>query len=120
VDRATGVITTVIGDGTPAASGAGAPALFFTVDTPRGVAVDVHGNLFITSRYALRMVTAGADGTATGQDEVLTLYGVTPRDDFPESVTQCLTAVLLAQDNGSLWMTDACQGFLMRLTRESL
>jgi cysteine-rich repeat protein len=115
-------IHTILGDGTPASGGMGSPARLFTVDNPRGLAVDRFGNLFVTSRTSVRVVTAGADGIATGEDAVSTIYGLPPRGQFPESVTQCLTGVALYDDPtrpaGNLLLTDACQGFLLELRRQ--
>ena len=47
VDAATGVITTVAGDGTYGFSGDGGPATSARLRSPTGVAVDASGNLFI-------------------------------------------------------------------------
>ncbi len=119
------VIDTVVGDGTAAASGEGAPARFFPVREPLGLAVDRFGNLFVASSTALRLVTAGADGVATGDDEVRTLYGRPPRDAFPAAATFCLAGIAVvtsgagAQDD-RLLVLDACAGFLLQLDREAL
>ncbi len=47
VDAATGVITTVAGNGTRGSSGDGGPAIGASLQDPSGVAVDDAGNLFI-------------------------------------------------------------------------
>ncbi|MBI5497332.1 MAG: hypothetical protein HY904_20125 [Deltaproteobacteria bacterium] len=123
VNLADGSIRTVIGDGIPAASGIGAPARFFPVDSPRGLAVDAQGNLFITSAYAIRVVSPQApSNVVSGQDgeTVGTIYGAAPRDAYPESVTRCLSDVDLAADGRVAWVLDACQGFLVRLQRAEL
>jgi cysteine-rich repeat protein len=120
LDLDTGIITTVIGDGTPASSGIGRPAKFFPVDEPQGLLVDRYGNLYISSRNTIRLVYAGADGLATGDDYVTTIYGTAPRDVFPMSVTKCLSGLGTEpghEDDSVLLVLDACQGFLIRLTR---
>ena len=121
---ASGVIDTVLGDGTGVSSGEGKPARLFPVNAPLGLAVDVWGNLFVSSTTALRVVLAGADRVATGDDEVMTLYGRPPRQEFPEAVTYCLSGVTVvdgaqgAQD-GRLYVLDACAGYMLQLDRES-
>jgi cysteine-rich repeat protein len=120
LDLDTGILTTVIGDGVPASSGIGAPARYFPVDEPKGLAIDHYGNLFVSSRNGVRLVYAGADGIATGDDYVTTIYGTTPRESFPMSVTKCLSGIGFepgVADDQSLLFLDACQGFLVRLTR---
>jgi cysteine-rich repeat protein len=114
------MISTVIGDGVPASSGIGVPARYFPVDSPQGLVVDRFGNLFVTSRNAVREIYAGDDGVATGDDPVNTIYGRTPRENWPEPATFCLTGIGLAPDSvddSALYFLDACQGFLVKLTR---
>ena len=66
VDGATGVITTVAGDGTTGFSGDGGPATSASLSLPRGVAVDASGNVFIADRlnHRVRKVD-GATGVIT-------------------------------------------------------
>jgi sugar lactone lactonase YvrE len=118
-----GVVTTVLGDGTPASSGEGSPAWQFPIDSPAGLVVDTFGNLFVSSRSAVRRVSAGADGRARGDDAVATIYGAPPADQFPESVTFCLTGMLVrdgpaGEAAASLLVLDRCQGFLLELSRQ--
>jgi hypothetical protein len=112
---ALGVITTVLGDGTPASSGDGAPAREFPVDTPLGLAVDPFDNLFVTSRVSVREVSAGADGVVAGDDDVRTIYGAAPRAAFPESVTRCLTGIVA--EDAHVFFADRCAGLLIRADR---
>jgi sugar lactone lactonase YvrE len=60
VNAATGVITTVAGNGTKGFSGDGGAAVNATLSDPRGVAVDGAGNLFIADfgNHRVRKVTA--------------------------------------------------------------
>jgi sugar lactone lactonase YvrE len=66
VDAATGIITTVAGDGASGFSGDGGPATSASLNSPRGVAVDASGNLFIAdfSNDRVRRVDA-VTGTIT-------------------------------------------------------
>lgn len=109
----------VLGDGSAASSGNGRPARAFAVNAPVGLAVDVYGNLFVTSRTTVRRVSAGADSVATGDDEVATIYGA-DRSRFPQSQTVCLSGLTIDDDSaGTLVVTDRCQGFLLKLVRGS-
>ena len=111
-----GVITTVIGDGTPASSGVGPPARLFPVDAPLGLATDRFDNLYVTSTVAVRQVTAGADGVVSGDEDVRTVYGEAPRAVFPESATRCLTGVTVGADD-VVYAADRCAGLLLGLHR---
>jgi len=114
-------IEAVLGDSAPASSGVGLGASSFPVDTPVGLTVDDSGNLFVTSRTAVRVVSAGDDGVATGADYVDTIYGGGGATRFPESVTKCIESVQMSPDAQSeLFVMDACQGFFIRLTRRHL
>ena len=56
----TGIIQTVVGDGTPSYSGDGGPATSATLSNPYGIFVDASGNLFIadTDNCVIREVVA--------------------------------------------------------------
>lgn len=117
-----GIIDTVLGDGTASSSGEGAPARFFPVNAPLGLATDSHGNLFVSSSTTLRRVHSGEDGIATGDDFVGTIYGSAPRTLFPSSVTNCLTGLALTDaadgtPESRIVALDACAGFALSLER---
>jgi len=72
---ANGIITTVAGTGTAGWSGDGLSATSAELNTPRAVAVDSAGNLFISDNgnHVIRRVAPGADGQVTGAaDEIIT------------------------------------------------
>ena len=50
-----GVITTVVGIGTSGFSGDGGAAVSAQLNDPKALAVDAHGNLFITDGYNIRI-----------------------------------------------------------------
>ncbi len=117
VDSA-GNIDTVLGDGVPASSGTGKPAVLFPVDSPESLWFDGFGNLFITSRTALRLIIPNGTGIAgLQQGTVRTIYGAYPRSEFPDSVTSCLSAVTVAQDDASIVLGDSCNGFVVEVRR---
>ncbi len=126
---ATGTITTVIGDGEPGAGGGGGEARLFQIDTPRQLALDGAGNLFVAGRRELKVVSAAAAGGAVGTDLLTTIYGQAPRTTFPESATRCLAGVTLPADRtapanttatDAVLFSDTCLGLLVRLHREHL
>jgi len=51
VDAATGIITTVAGNGNCGSGGDGGPATSAAVGSPKGLAFDMAGNLYIVERY---------------------------------------------------------------------
>jgi uncharacterized protein (TIGR03437 family) len=65
VTAATGIITTVAGNGTPGYSGDGGPASSAQLDQPQGVAVDGSGNLYIADNNAAIRKVAAATGIIT-------------------------------------------------------
>lgn len=113
-----GAVSLVVGDGSVSSAGTGAPARLFPVDSPRQLALDAYGNLYVASRTTLRMV-ANVDGDldADGDDTVFTLYGGGDRLRSPESDTYCLGALTLGEE-GALYAADACQGFVVRVFPE--
>lgn len=110
-------ISTVLGDGTASSSGDGDQSRNFTVDTPHGLACDSVGNVYVTSRVAVRLLAANDAGVVDGSGSVQTIYGRAPRDTFPERQTSCLTAVAVV-DATTLRVTDACSGMLLELHRQ--
>jgi sugar lactone lactonase YvrE len=113
---ATGVISTVLGDGVGASSGEGTPARTFPVDGPRGLACDGFGNLFVTSRTAVRLLAASDASIVDGSGSVATIYGAPPHTTFPTTVTSCLSGLAVTGPT-SLRFADACTGLLVELDR---
>ena len=113
---ANGTITTVLGDGTAASSGQGAPSATFPVDTPLGLACDALGDVYVTSTATVRNLPANTDGFVDGNGSVYTIYGGS-RDTFPASVTSCLTGVAVV-DAMTLQVVDSCTGLLVSLVRD--
>jgi len=67
---ASGIITTVAGNGTRGFSGDGSPATSAQLDTPEGLAVDAAGNLYIADLHRVRRVSAsGIITTVAGNGE---------------------------------------------------
>ncbi len=117
VAAGSGVITTVLGDGTAASSGEGAPAWTFPVDAPRGLAVDALGNLYATSSTTVALLPADAAGIVDGSGAVQRIFGAPPRDAFPASASRCLTGVAVV-DLATVQVVDACAGMLIELWRQ--
>ncbi|MEL6196072.1 MAG: DUF4215 domain-containing protein [Myxococcota bacterium] len=118
VDRVSGVIETVVGDGSRSSAGVGRPARNFPVSAPGGLDVDSFGNLFVSSGTTIRVVTSGTDGVASGDDQVLTVYGAAPRDTFPETATRCLSDIKGLPGDRDFLVADSCANLLFVLHRE--
>ena len=112
-----GTITTVLGDGVAASSGAGTPARTFPVDMPLGLACDSFGNVFVTSSTTVRMLAANDQGVVDGSGPVQTIYGAAPRTSFPAAVSFCLTGISTV-DASTVRVTDACAGLWIELKRQ--
>jgi DNA-binding beta-propeller fold protein YncE len=112
-----GVIETVLGDGSAASVGAGAPARALPVRSPRGLALDERGNLFVTGQTAVRLVVAEA-GLANGDSAVVGIFGDPPRLP-PADLTACVESLVLVEEGVAL-VADACLGLLVELVRGPL
>jgi cysteine-rich repeat protein len=113
---ASGTITTVLGVGVAASAGEGSPARDFPVDSPLGLSCDDFGNLYVTSTTAVRQLAASDAHVVDGSGLVQTIYGSAPRDQFPASVTGCLTGVQ-AVGPTTVQVVDSCTGLLVQLDR---
>ncbi|HSI04422.1 MAG TPA: hypothetical protein VLC93_08105, partial [Myxococcota bacterium] len=118
VDRVAQRVHVVAGDGSAGIAGSGT-ARFVAITSPRSVAVDSFGNLFVASGFTVRQVLAGDDGVATGDDELITIYG-NRREDAPMSATACLSGIGVAPGDDRVSFTDVCSGFYVQLSREAL
>jgi cysteine-rich repeat protein len=113
----TNVIATVLGDGTAASSGDGAPSRDFPVDAPLGVSCDAFGNVYVSSTTTVRLLAASDAHVVDGKRGVYTIYGAAPRTDFPASVTSCLSGVAVI-DGVTVQVVDSCTGLLVQLHRD--
>ncbi len=109
VDMATGIITTVAGNGTSGFSGDGGLAVAARLNSPAGVAVDGLGHLYIADRYNNRIrrvdavtgiITTAAGGYSMGFSGDGGL-AVNSRLAFPEGVTLNSTGHLYFADSGN-------------------
>jgi sugar lactone lactonase YvrE len=104
-----GIITTVAGNGTGAFSGDGGPAIVASISTPRGVAVDAAGNLYIadSSNNRVRVVSpSGTIQTIAGNGSAA--FG---GDNGPATGASLNFPLGLAVDGGgNLYISDANNG----------
>jgi cysteine-rich repeat protein len=105
----------VIGDGSVSSAGEGAPAHLFPVNTPRQLALDDFGNLYVTSATTIRLVAnVDGDDDADSDDRVITIFGGGARATSVESDAFCLRSIAL-DDEAAVFVSDACHGFLVRM-----
>ena len=113
---ATSVIETVVGDGTASVSGAGRPATEFAIASPRGLALDRFGNLFVASPTTVRVVTADGSQTAGPESAVYNIDVATRGSSAPP--TLCITdLVVYGPDDDQIAVLDRCQGSLTEVVR---
>lgn len=118
IDRVAELVFVVAGDGAPGLAGSGT-ARFVSITFPRSLARDSFGNLFIATGFTVRQVFAGADGIATGDDNLTTIYG-NSRIDPPMSATSCLSGIAIMPGDAALNIVDVCAGYYVRLERTAL
>ena len=118
IDSADSVLIAV-GDGTQASVGEGSPSRAFPVDGPFGVAVDAFGNLLVSSRTSLRLVTPGPSGHVDGDGEVRTLFTTNAEVPPPLDAMQCLAGVAV-RDTQRVSIIDGCLGAQVDVSRRRL
>ena len=107
VSAATGIITTVVGTGVAGYAGDGGPATAARLYGPRGVALDLAGNLYIadTVNVRIRKVTASTGIISTVAGTGVSGFG---GDGGPATAALLDTAIKLTVDGaGNLYINDA-------------
>lgn len=103
-----GIVSTIAGTGIDNNTGAdGSTAVVASISSPRQIAVDSAGHLYIAAGDAVRMIADDdGDGIVDGGDRIYTIY----------DGGRCLRALAL-MDNDRLWVADACDGSIVELER---
>jgi cysteine-rich repeat protein len=102
VDGVTGIITTIAGNGSTGFSGDGGPATSATLNSPKKLAADEAGNVYVIdySNHRIRRID--------GQTHVITSVDTSGIElAFPEDV--CLDS------SGNLFIDDAAKGYIHRI-----
>ena len=119
IDMATGIITTVLGNGMPASNGDGGPAAEASTLMPDAICLDAHDNLFVGEKYGYRVRRVDA---ATGIVTTLVGTGVPGWGDEgvhgSEAVCNSVEAGILADPDGTLFWCD-CSGRMRRYDGET-
>ena len=108
-----GLITTVVGNGTIGFSGDGGPATSAQIDFPGGIAVDSAGNLYFadSSNYRIRRVTpAGIITTIAGGGTSLALT------EIPATRAAIFPVALTFDQSGTLYFSDLANRRIAKLT----
>ena len=107
VAAATGIITTVAGNGTQGYSGDGGPAAGATLNRPSGVAADTAGDIYIADTYnnVIREVPASTGFIATVAGNGTAGYS---GDGHPATTAQIASPARVALDsNGNFYIADS-------------
>lgn len=114
INRRTGMITTVLGNGQRASNGDGGPAVEAATLMPDAICLDVHGNLYVGEKYGFRVRRVDA---VTGVVNTLVGTGVPGfgQEGLHGSVTECNSceAAIFADPDGTVHWGD-CSGRLRR------
>ncbi len=114
VDAATGVISTIAGNGQPVSFGDGGPAASAGLDVPVGISVDANGNLYIAEAARIRRI----DGV-TGIITTVAGNGVDgfSGDGGPATVANLNYPTFAAADSsGNLYISDTSNRRLRRVS----
>jgi trimeric autotransporter adhesin len=113
---ASGIITTIAGNGTAGNSGDGGPAVNAQLAAPEGFAVDSAGDVYVSNGASVRMITAnGMITTVAG--------GAGPgySGDGGPAITAQLSAVQLAVDGqGDLYISDENDNRIRKVTPDGI
>src|SRR5579859_6044781 len=104
---ASGIITTVAGNGTAGFSGDGGPAVSASLNSPEGVAVDAFGNLFIVDSGNSRIRKVSASGivtTAAGNGNGS--FASSPGDGGPATSAPLTPAGVAVDASGNIFIAD--------------
>jgi sugar lactone lactonase YvrE len=110
----TGIITTIAGNGTFGFSGDGGPATLAALRSPKGVAVDAGGNLFIvdTGNNRIREVTPAGIITTVAGNGSATFSG----DGGPATMTAVNPAGVAVDAGGNLFIADSGNNRIRKVT----
>ena len=119
IDRQTGLISTVLGNGQRASNGDGGPAVEASTLMPDALFLDVHDNLYVGEKYGYRVRKVDA---ATGIVETLVGNGVPGfgEEGLHSSETHCnsVEVGIWVDPDGTLFWSD-CSGRLRRRDGQS-
>lgn len=119
IDRQTGVISTVLGNGQRASNGDGGPAVEASTLMPDAIFLDVHDNLYVGEKYGYRVRKVDA---TTGIVQTLVGNGVPGfgEEGLPSEETHCnsVEVGLWVDPDGALFWSD-CSGRLRRRDGQS-
>ena len=115
VTAATGIITTLAGDGTAGFSGDGAAASAAQLRAPKGVAVDATGDVYIadTDNHRIRKVTAATGIIATAAGNGTGARG--PEPIFATSASLFYPAGVSVDAAGNLYIADTSSHLIRRV-----
>ena len=106
VDAATGIITTVAGDGNFGDGGDGGPATLASLSYPFGLAVDLSGNLYITDQINSRIrkvdVATGFITTVAGNG----VFGLSGDGSLATSASLAFPQGVAVDGAGSIYIAD--------------
>ena len=114
IDKQSGIITTVLGNGQRASNGDGGPATEASTLMPDAICLDAHDNLYVGEKYGYRVRKVEA---ATGIVRTLVGNGVPGfgEEGLPGAETHCnsVEAGIWADPDGTVYWSD-CSGRLRR------
>jgi DNA-binding beta-propeller fold protein YncE len=115
IDAGTGLITTVAGGARCESSGDGGPAKAALLNNPSFVAVDSHGNIFLSERCRVRRIDSeGIISTYAGRGDC----GFSGDGDLA-TIARVEAVGLAADEDGNLYIADYTHNRIRRIDSES-
>jgi Secretion system C-terminal sorting domain len=98
-----GVIKTIAGTGFAGFSGDGGPATIAQIDTPKAVAVDQFGNVYISTAARIRKINPSGNITTIAGNGTSAFYG----DGIPATAAQLvLPRTIIVDNSGNIFFAD--------------
>ena len=114
IEKRSGVITTVLGNGQPSSNGDGGPATDASVNMPDAICIDAHDNLYVGEKYGFRVrkVDAGTGTVTTLVGTGVPGYGQEGLPGAETQVNSCESGLWADPDGTVLWSD--CSGRVRR------
>lgn len=122
VTIATGILTTIAGNGIPGLKGDNGPAVSAEINGPTGVAVDDSGNVYIADRQnnRIRKVSGGIITTIAGKDTVNSDGGFSGDGGLADSAQLAQPTAVAVDHHGNVYICDESNNRIRMVSHDTI